>query len=53
MTDVGDGDALNRSVAEHVAAVREQLERGRAEIERQKQALAELHEMSSDEEPVA
>ena len=42
MPGMTDGDAVNRSVAEHVAEVREQLERGRLEIERQKQALSEL-----------
>ena len=42
MTDMRDVDALNRAVAEHVAEVREQLERGREEIERQKQVLQDL-----------
>ena len=51
MTDVRDGDSVNRAVAEHVAEVRESLERGRAEIERQKQALHELGH--SDEEAAA
>jgi hypothetical protein len=51
MTDVRDSDAVNRSVAEHVAEVRQELERGRAEIERQKQALHELGQ--SDEEAAA
>jgi hypothetical protein len=43
MTDVRDGESVNRAVAEHVAELREELERGRAEIERQKQALHELN----------
>jgi hypothetical protein len=51
MTDLRDGDAVNRSVAEHVAEVRERLERGREEIERQKAALNEL--TNDDEEAAA
>jgi hypothetical protein len=43
MTSMSDGAALNRALAEHVAEVREQIERGRLELERQKQLLNELH----------
>lgn len=52
MTDVRDGDAVNRLVAEHVAETRESLERGRLEIERQRQALHELNQ-GDDEEAAA
>jgi hypothetical protein len=52
MTDVRDGDAVNRAVAEHVAELREELERGRVEIERQKQVLHDLN-ASFDEDPRA
>ncbi|HEV2590916.1 MAG TPA: hypothetical protein VGU02_03385 [Gaiellaceae bacterium] len=48
MTDMRDGHALNRSVAEHVAEVRDSLERGRVEIERQKQALHDLSDHDED-----
>jgi hypothetical protein len=49
MSDIRDGDSVNRAVAEHVAETRESLERGRAEIERQKQALHDLHGYSENE----
>lgn len=44
---------MNRSVAEHVAEVRERLERGREEIERQRAVLHELHGPNDDEEAAA
>ena len=53
MTDVRDGDSVNRSIAEHVAETRESLERGRAEIERQRQVLNDLYRQGDDEEAAA
>lgn len=53
MTDVRDGDAVNRSVAEHVAEVRERLERGREEIERQRAVLESLYGQNAEEEAAA
>ena len=44
MTDVRDGDAVNRAVAEHVAELREELERGRVEIERQQASISDTRE---------
>ena len=46
-------DDVNSTVAEYVREVREGLERGRAEIERQKQALRELHATSAEHEAAA
>ena len=53
MTDVRDGDAVNRAVADHVREVRERLERGREEIERQRQVLEELHGHAQESEAAA